>query len=277
MKRIILCADDYGQNASISQAIVDLLKQKRLSATSCMVTSPHWPETAPKLKPYRNLADIGLHLNLTEGKPLSSAMPATIPLKDLLIKAFARKLDKAQIIAEFRAQLDRFAEEFGQLPDYLDGHHHIHQLPTIRDAVFEVFDERLRDNPDAYIRCTFDPTSFWRVKSGAYLKQLFIQFAGAFAFKAELQKRKIPHNTTFSGIYNFSKSYEYQELFSRYVREVGDGGIIMCHPGLMSHETSDEIAESRNNEYLYFSSADFLRLCNNNEIALARFKDIPRK
>lgn len=277
MKRIILCADDYGQNESISQAIVDLLQQKRLSATSCMVTSPHWQETAPKLKPYLNRADIGLHLNLTEGKPLSSALPATIPLNDLLIKAFTRKLDQKQISAEFRAQLDRFSEEFGMQPDYLDGHHHIHQLPIIRNAVLEVFEERLRDNPDAYIRSTFAPGSLWQMKSGAYLKLVFIQFAGALAFKAQLLKRNIPHNTSFSGIYDFSKPYEYQELFPRFARAVVDGGIIMSHPGLVSKEAGDEIAASRNKEYLYFSSPDFLRLCNDNEISLARFKDIPRK
>ncbi len=67
MKSIILCADDYGQNASISQAIVELLKLKCLSAVSCMTTSPHWFSQASWLLPYKDYVDIGLHFNLTHG------------------------------------------------------------------------------------------------------------------------------------------------------------------------------------------------------------------
>jgi chitin disaccharide deacetylase len=277
MKRIILCADDYGQNTAISQAIVDLLKQKRLSATSCMVTFPCWKETAPLLKPFENTADIGIHLSLTEGKPLSSGMPAFLPLKELLTQTFLRKLEKAPILAEFKAQLDHFIEVFGRLPDYIDGHHHIHQLPIVRDAIFELFDERFRDQPASYIRCTFDPASLLQFQSVAYLKQLFIQLTGAITFKTELTKRKILHNTSFSGIYNFATSYEYSDLFPRFLKQVRDGGIIMCHPGLMGKEDEDEIAGSRNHEYLYFCSAQFQNVCSSNEIALSRLKDIPRK
>ena len=73
MKHIILCADDYGQNFAISQAIVDLFEKKRLSATSCMVTSPDWPRYSSLLIPFRDHVDVGLHFNLSEGFPLSDA------------------------------------------------------------------------------------------------------------------------------------------------------------------------------------------------------------
>ena len=54
----------------ISRAIGELAAAQRLSATSVMVTSPHWPATAPRLAVHRGHLSIGLHLNLTLGRPL---------------------------------------------------------------------------------------------------------------------------------------------------------------------------------------------------------------
>ena len=47
---IILCADDYAMTEGISRAIGELAAAKRLSATSVMVNTPHWPAAAPRLR-----------------------------------------------------------------------------------------------------------------------------------------------------------------------------------------------------------------------------------
>ncbi len=46
LKPIIISADDFAQSAAIDTAIVALIQQKRLSATSCLTLSPRWPEAA---------------------------------------------------------------------------------------------------------------------------------------------------------------------------------------------------------------------------------------
>lgn len=275
MKRIVLCADDYGQNSAISQAIVELLRAKSLSATSCLTTSPMLAEYSKYLEPFKDKADIGLHWNLTQGKPLTSGVEF-MPIKDLVIKAWSQKLDKDSIVTELSAQLDKFVEYFGRLPDFVDGHHHVHQLPIVRDAVFEVFDQRLRESY-CYMRCTYDPKALLRVRDVAYFKQLLIQLVGGYTFQREIVKRNIPHNHTFAGIYNFADSFSYAELFPRFCKQVGDGGIIMCHPSLMTSEEEDEIVNSRHYEYLYFSDRKFKRELDNQEIVLSRFRDIAKK
>jgi chitin disaccharide deacetylase len=103
MKKITLCADDYGQNQSISQAIIALFEKNRLSATSCLTSSLFWPEHAKWLQPFANQVDIGLHFNLTEGKPLSHDMLSAhgfLPLSQLILKAYARRLNREAIEAE---------------------------------------------------------------------------------------------------------------------------------------------------------------------------------
>src|SRR5205085_3946565 len=111
-KRIVLCADDYGQAPAISEGIINLLQNNRLSATSCMVNTIYWEDHAKWLAPFRQQKDIGLHFNLTEGKPLSREYKKIQgdtfqPLYKVMMLAFMRSLSQPAIEAELHAQLDR--------------------------------------------------------------------------------------------------------------------------------------------------------------------------
>ncbi len=271
MKRIILCADDYGQNSAISQAIVELLKENRLSATSCLVTSPEWQTHAQWLEPFKNTADIGLHFNLTEGPLLTTLNKAATPLTKLILQANLRQPHKKDIITELNAQIDQFTAALGQPPHYIDGHQHVHQFPVIRDALLEVYEQRLRQY-NAYIRCTYTAGSLLHFHQIAYLKQLIIQLAGGLRFKQALIQRKIPHNTSFAGIYAFEHADRYPELFSCFLDHINDGGMVMTHPGLKDSE-NDIISHARYNEYHYFSSSQFMDDLSKSNICLTRFQE----
>ena len=82
MKSVILCADDYALNESVSHGIVALAEAGRLSATSVMTLSPRWAMDAAVLAPWRGRIDVGLHLDWTSefalaaghGAPLGALM-----------------------------------------------------------------------------------------------------------------------------------------------------------------------------------------------------------
>ena len=59
---LILCADDYGLAAGVTQGILELADAGRISATSAIVTFPRWAEDAPRLGPVREKISIGLRL-----------------------------------------------------------------------------------------------------------------------------------------------------------------------------------------------------------------------
>lgn len=276
MKRIILCADDYGQNTAISQAIITLLKKNRLSATSCMTTSYYWLSHAKWLQALslQDKPDFGLHFNLTEGKPQSDDFGLDFPpIVDLILKAYLRRLNQADIEAELHAQLDQFVAGIGREPDFIDGHQHVHQLPVIRDALFAVYEKRLRKS-NCYIRNVFDKKSFLRMTKSGYSKMVFIQLCGAFAFKKELIKRQIPHNSSFAGVYDFKDAKKYSTLFPEFINQIKDNGIIMCHPGFNAEAQEDPIADSRPLEYHYFQSDAFLEDCLAGRVTLSQFNKI---
>jgi len=272
-KRIVLCADDYGQAPTVSQGIINLIQQGRLSATSCMVNTTYWAEHAKWLAPFRQQIDIGLHFNLTEGKALSQGYARAHgselqPLSRLLCNAFLRKLDRVAIEAECHAQIDRFSEATGILPSYIDGHQHIHQFPIIREAVIHVYAKRLRLQ-NAYVRLV---NGKLKIKDFVNdYKKIIIYATGVKALKLRLEQHNIPYNQSFAGIYAFARASEYSTLFPQFLREIDDQGLIMCHPGLNVSNASDVIANARFKEYQYFASNQFLEDCQEQKVSITRF------
>ena len=65
LKGVILCADDFALNGSVSLGIARLVAMGRISATSAMVLSPRWPKDVALLQPLRERIDVGLHLDWT--------------------------------------------------------------------------------------------------------------------------------------------------------------------------------------------------------------------
>ncbi|MCE3239229.1 MAG: chbG [Gammaproteobacteria bacterium] len=274
MKSIILCADDYGQTTAISQAIIALLREKRLSATSCITTIPLWREQSAWLFPFKNQIDIGLHFNLTQGAPLSPAFKAVYgdvfpSLPYLLMQSYLRQLDTSAIQSELHAQMDEFIAGVGCLPDFIDGHQHVHQFPMIRDIFLSVYESRLRQH-NTYVRCVYDTKAWFSINQKGYSKRLLIQLCGARTFKQQLVRYNILHNTTFSGIYHFSQAIHYAELFPKFLQHSQTNGLIMCHPGLESLEKEDAIAVSRPLEYRYFQSQEFLNACQQYQAVISR-------
>jgi len=278
MKKIILCADDYGQNTCVSQAILQLLDMQRLSATSCLVTHPNWEDAAFKLKPLQSAAEIGLHFNLTEGQPLSTDLKKAhgfMPLIKLLLRANLGQLNQTAIEAELEAQLDRFTQSFNCLPDFIDGHQHIHQFPIIRDALFKVYAKKLAQT-NCYLRSTAESYIFCLTNGVARIKRTILQLSGAQIFKQKLIQQKIPHNSSFSGVYDFKQSIRYAEFFPNFLKNITDGGLILCHPGFAkTAENNDPLKFSRINEYNYFVSEQFILDCEKNRVQIncTRFID----
>lgn len=292
-KRIVLCADDYGQALAISEAIICLIKKNRLSATSCMVNTPHWFSHADLIKPFQNQIDIGLHFNLTEGCALSETYINTygskfFSLSSLLQHTFLRELDVKVIENECAAQIEHFAEGLGFLPHFIDGHQHIHQFPVIRTALLHTYEKYLRKH-QAYIRLVNEKPHFFDYFKQRTLKnfglsqykKMIIYATGAYPFAQLLKKYSIPHNQSFAGIYSFPNSNQnvpqtnaYAHWFQYFLAKIKNGGLLMCHPGMLANNTQDEIAFARYQEYDFFASTQFLKICEDHQVLLSKFQQL---
>src|ERR1700686_5164497 len=156
-RHIIICADDYGISPAVSAAIRDLIARRRINATSVMVAAPKFDhDEAAKLRDVaKKRASVGLHVTLTGPfAPLSANFEplhdgAFLSLATTLRRAHVRALRPKLLIAEISRQFEAFVTAFGRPPDFVDGHHHVHLLPQIRDAVLRVTKDLA---PDAWVR-----------------------------------------------------------------------------------------------------------------------------
>ena len=246
--RIVLCADDFAMHPVIDDAVVRLAHQGRLSATSCMTTSPRWAEAARTLTGAPPTLSTGLHLNLTEGH--GGKAPT---LGAVLIDAYARRLDSATITQTITRQLDDFEQAMQRVPDFIDGHQHVHQLPVVRDALLGLLVKRYPGDAAPSIRATVPARWSWGAGKAGVLAVL-----GGLRFRGQLADRGLRHNSGFAGVYGFDAATpaDYGRHMDRWLAGCEDGTLMMCHPAT-ALVTGDAIAAARVVEFDYLSSDAF--------------------
>jgi predicted glycoside hydrolase/deacetylase ChbG (UPF0249 family) len=272
MRRIVLCADDYGISPSVNAAIRDLIASGRINATSVMVLAPtfHRSEAVSLNILSRRGVSIGLHLTLTA--PFRPLSPGFAPLKNdafpsletMLVRASLRRLDRKALEAEVTAQLRMFMHTFDRPPDFIDGHQHVHLFPQVRDAVLKVGRELA---PEAWMRqCGLVGTLKRRIgdRKGLLLDAL------SKGFRQRAQAAGVFTNLAFAGTYDFDERADFAALFPRFLEDLPDGGLIMCHPGFVDAELQrlDPLTGLREQEYAYFAGEAFPRALASQGIVL---------
>lgn len=254
---LIISADDYAQSAAIDGAILALIQQGRLTATSCLTLSPRWAEAAKLItSKIRSQADIGLHLDFTQ---YEQAARYSLPM--LITRAICRSLPIKAIHASIHTQLDRFEDALGTAPDYIDGHQHVHQLPQIRDALLDIITHRYASQPP-WLRVARPPLQDG-VKAG------IIGLLGASALHAKARKAGLRCSGALLGVYGFSgDAASYHQKLSAWLQAAQskpDTGVfaLMCHPAMATQSnlvTDDPIYAARLHEYQVMASPDFISL-----------------
>jgi chitin disaccharide deacetylase len=258
-RRIILCADDFAQSPGISHGILQLVDAGRLSATSVFTESPHWRAWAPELAQRRQI-DTGLHVNLTE-----PFVPGSRGLGYWLAASQLRLLSRPRLHARILAQIDAFADAMGRLPDYLDGHQHVHGLPVVRDALTDAIAQRWPGETRPYLRLPD------RLADGgdSALKARVLQGCCR-GFEAHARRCGLTGPGWFAGMYSLTPRADFAALMSGWLAAAPTGGLIMCHPGLPD-PAADPIAATRPLEYAYLNGDAFADDCRQRDVALARY------
>lgn len=247
--RVCFVADDFGLDNPIDRAIRMLVEAGRLQALGCLVGGRSWRASAPMLReaPF-NATDRGLHLDLTEH-------PLTLPpsgLPGLIARAYCRTLSARSVREEIRAQLSAFELAVGRVPDYVDGHQHVHQLPVVRDALLDELDARYSLAERPWLRSTLPCQHIGRQTLPAgrdRLKAGVIAALGGSALSQKAAERRYNLNNGLLGVYGFDRSEpEYLGLLRAWLANARDGSVLMCHPACGT-VPDDPIALARTIEF----------------------------
>jgi predicted glycoside hydrolase/deacetylase ChbG (UPF0249 family) len=254
-----VCADDYGFTPGVSEGIRQLLAAGRISATSVMTSCEPWPAEAAALKAVAGAADIGLHVTLTDQEPIGR-MPELAPdgrfpaMPALYKAAVLRRLPLGEIEAEIERQVAAFVVHYGAPPAHIDGHHHVHQLPGIRDIVVKA---AARIGPGrTWVRCCAERPALIARRGVATAKALVIgSFGGAVARRAKAAG--VPVNDGFSGAYDYlGAGLDIEGLFRRFLTGARRNTVVMCHPGRVDEALArrDVMVAAREAELAFLAS-----------------------
>jgi predicted glycoside hydrolase/deacetylase ChbG (UPF0249 family) len=141
-ERIIANADDFGMKQSVNAAVLRGFELGYINSASLMTNTIYFDETADLIGTHQSIKNLGLHINLLEGKPLSKFAATEyldengnwekkkINNKYLLLN----KVGKAAFFNEILTQIKKAIA--AKIPvSHLDSHYHLHTLP----AFFELF------------------------------------------------------------------------------------------------------------------------------------------
>mgnify|MGYP001245500160 CR=1 FL=1 len=137
MGRVIVNADDFGAFRCVSRGIVDAAQDGVVRATGVMACAPdlEWHVRLLEEIPH---VDVGVHLDLTRGPPLTEELRlhalwrgGNAPSAARVIAAVLRgALATSVVEEEWRAQIRR-CRSFGIVPRFLNSHEHVHALPAL--------------------------------------------------------------------------------------------------------------------------------------------------
>ncbi len=137
--KIIINADDFGLCEGANRAVVKAHTEGLLTSAT-MMTNTDASEQAVQLAKSLPTLGVGLHLNLTEGKPLSKSGPAKClagpdgnfaagPERLFFLSLISPRIRHA-VELEADAQL-RWMLDKGLKPTHIDSHKHVHTIPPI--------------------------------------------------------------------------------------------------------------------------------------------------
>ncbi len=266
--QLIINADDYAISPGVSRAIRSLIAAGRVTATSCMTGSEFWPADGAVLRDLNDAGfSAGLHITLTD-QQACVATPTLAPagklpsLRRLWRGLRTGKISRADIEVEVCAQIERFQDIFRASPGHIDGHHHVQQLPVVRDVILDLW----RDGTipaDTWLRVSADSAARILRRRTDPLKAIFIAAAGA-GLRAAAEQRGIPVNDGFAGVYDLQPDADFASVCRRALAVPAPRMVFMCHPGHADRELAgkDSVTYQRDVEFRFLIDDEFQSLLN---------------
>ncbi|MDP4012407.1 MAG: ChbG/HpnK family deacetylase [Candidatus Nanoarchaeia archaeon] len=232
MKKLIVNADDFGYSDSVNKGIIDTHVNGIVTSTTMLVGLQGFNSAVKLAKKHKKL-DIGIHLNLTEGKLANS-------LFDFLKKRFSRQ----EIEDELENQINTL-EDTGLKLTHIDGHQHIHVFPKI----FKIIVKLAKEHEIDYVRLPHEKLALNRVMfssifNGQFAKKIILSSL-SINKRSLLTKNGLKTTDHFYGILS-GKNLTYTKM-AKVLKNVPEGITeLVCHPGNENYSDYLDRVKERN-------------------------------
>jgi predicted glycoside hydrolase/deacetylase ChbG (UPF0249 family) len=236
IRKVVINADDFGLCEGVNKGIVKAHTEGLLTSAVIMANMPGAEEAAAMARSLPGLG-VGVHLNLTAGRPLCQdgrmdcLLDSTGRFKFRPGQLSWRSLISAEVRNAIRAELQaqiQWVFDHGIRPTHFDSHKHIHCFPVI----FRIVSELAKQYGVSAIRWPLERQKFsaglWPAPGKKELAQS--RMIGIMARINRYQNAAYFKTSDFIGIAHTGRiSIAFLEAFSRY--HSSPATEIMTHPG----------------------------------------------
>ncbi|WP_166359479.1 carbohydrate deacetylase [Pseudomonas akapageensis] len=141
--QVIVNADDFGLSCNVNAVILRAFQTGMISSATIMANTPAFTSACVLAQQPLLQGRIGLHFNLTHGRPLSEPIlglpmfcnrdgefDLSLPRHQLWLSRRARRAVRAELDAQWQRCL-----EHDLVPSHLDSHKHVHNIWPIGEVV----------------------------------------------------------------------------------------------------------------------------------------------
>jgi hopanoid biosynthesis associated protein HpnK len=290
VKRLIVNADDFGLSEGINQAVMLGHRQGIITSATLMANGAGFA-TAVEMARTAAALGVGVHLNLTEGTPVSapSGIPSLVNARGLFTHTVAQlgwhslagSISLLEVERELRAQIEKVLAA-GVAVTHLDGHKHVHLTPAIGRIVLRLATEYgirglrcpcegftdviwlLRHNPRAAPRL---------LRQYGVSRMLWWQ---ARRVSRACQRAGLQHPAGFYGL--TATGFLDTEVLQRIICQLPEGtSELMCHPGYVDDQlqrTPTRLLAQRERELQALVQPEIRRLIAQEGVALISYRDL---
>ncbi len=139
MKNLIVNADDLGWTAGVNRGIAEAHRNGIVTSTSVLANGGAFADGVKAASELPGLG-VGVHLNLSDGKPIAPAEQVKSLLNEngdfsggpetILLRLTTNNLEPREVEVEWSAQIEK-VRAAGIRPTHLDGHKHVQMLPGL--------------------------------------------------------------------------------------------------------------------------------------------------
>ena len=270
MSKIIVHADDFGEDDNVTAGIIKAIEGGTVRSTSVMANMAGTDHAIQLMPLYAEGVSFGVHLNFCEGRSLAIAPSLTdnngkfLSKGQLALRSLLGRLDRDEVRSEIDAQIETVKKSSVQI-SHLDGHKHLHQLPHIFE---ETMLAAQRHNITGIRICEQHPFRLeTNLKAGAsrVFRQIFSRRARALVSNLSIRCpdrlidiADILRRESFAERQSILKgNYDVTELF--------------CHPGVSDPELNATSSCNRSGELHFLLSEDFAQLLTSLNLEITNY------
>jgi len=265
MKYLVVNADDFGMNRECNEGILYCHANGIVTSASLIANTPYSEDSAKKA--IRQGLDLGVHLNLTYGKPLTKAKSLVSERgtfkADMIKRLLLGRFEKEDVQEEISAQI-YFCKRHARI-SHIDSHKHFHVFPSLMKTIADI----AADEKISWIRLPNEPLRImlnmqtpkllllkrYSINAAKYYKEIGLRYADKF----------------FGIAYTGSLTLErFKNILAYAIEGVTE---LMCHPGYKTG-TNDALSKTREKEISILTSYEAKEAIKQNNIKLTCFGEL---